>query len=79
MNFHRTAEGHTFSLLEVQHMMGHAEISSTKQYAVTDKVIAKEKMRLANLVLQNKWASKDNNLFQDHQRQGLFDLTSGKT
>ncbi|MGL6288978.1 tyrosine-type recombinase/integrase [Aeromonas hydrophila] len=50
LNFHRTADGHSFSLLEVQNMMGHANIESTKKYAVTDKIVAQEKMRLANLV-----------------------------
>ena len=51
VNFHVTAEGKGFSLLEVRDLMGHASESSTAIYAVIDHEISKEKMRKANLVI----------------------------
>lgn len=77
LNFHKTPAGHSFSLLEVQHMMGHAEINSTRRYAITDKIIAKEKMRLANLVLQNKILDKDRNLFEEQSLHVISNIISG--
>jgi integrase len=77
VNFHRTPAGQKFSIKEVQDYMGHALLSSTQRYAVIDKVIQREKMRLANLVLQNRSAIKDENLLLGHARQVLLDLTSG--
>ncbi|ELC9522619.1 site-specific integrase [Vibrio alginolyticus] len=75
LNFHTTPAGGRFSLLEVQHMMGHADIESTKRYAISDKIIAREKMKLANLVLQSK--SKTKGLLESHYKQILAELTSG--
>ncbi|HIF9276597.1 TPA: tyrosine-type recombinase/integrase [Photobacterium damselae] len=75
LNFHTTPAGKQFSLLEVQYMMGHADIESTKRYAISDKIIAREKMKLANLVLQNK--SKTNNFLESHHKHILSELTSG--
>lgn len=77
LNFHRTADGHSFSLLEVQNMMGHANIESTKKYAVTDKIVAQEKMRLANLVLQNKSINSDKNMLLEHKQKIISDLIAG--
>jgi integrase len=77
VNFHRTPAGQKFSPQEVQDYMGHALLSSTLRYAVIAKVIQREKMRLANLVLQNRSAIKDENLLLGHARQVLLDLTSG--
>jgi hypothetical protein len=56
-------------------MMGHADIESTKRYAISDKIIAREKMKLANLVLQSK--SKTKGLLESHYKQILAELTSG--
>ncbi len=77
LNFHQTPEGHRFSLQEVQHMIGHAVVNSTKKYAVTDRLIAKEKMRLANLVLENKSVESHAQLLLEHQQDVIRSLLSG--
>lgn len=79
LNFHITEDGERFSLLEVQMMMGHQSISSTKKYAVTDRDIAKEKMKLANLVLQNKSTNQKTDFLVSHKKDVMKALTSGVT
>jgi integrase len=77
LNFHITAGGQKLTLLEVQYMMGHASIESTKKYAVINDILAKEKMRLANLVLQNKSINGGSNLLHNHQKSLVDSLLSG--
>lgn len=77
LNFHVTEDNDRFSLLEVQYMMGHAKLESTKKYAVIDDEIAREKMRLANLVLQNKSTKKNGNLLENHKQDVLKTLLTG--
>ncbi|NOI15833.1 tyrosine-type recombinase/integrase [Vibrio hepatarius] len=70
VNFHTTPTGESFSVEEVQQLMGHAKLSSTQKYAVKDKIIAKGKMRLANSFLEN-------NTLIEHRRKIIKALSNG--
>jgi integrase len=74
INFHITPAGVHFTEKEVQNYMGHAKISSTQKYAIVDRIIAKEKMKLANSLLENK-----NNIYilTDHKNKIIKSLKYG--
>ena len=77
INFHRTETGEKFNIEDVQYMMGHTERKSTEHYAVINKEIAKEKMRLANLVLQNKHRESAKEFLKNQQNDVLTTLLKG--
>lgn len=77
INFHRTETGEKLNIEDVQYMMGHKERKSTEHYAVINKEIAKEKMRLANLVLQNKYRENSKEFLTNQQNNVLTTLLKG--